>query len=420
MGVDLIYHDGTDWNTRNTANNIRLFGSLNNQGTTNSGMGTVSLGDEVFRIKSGNAAKGTARVDLVKEDAWDLVPEYSLTRKMVYATGKPAITEDVKFRMMWDELGMYFWTEVKDSTPFVTVNGSPERNSLYLTDALSYYLDLENTHTIADQGFAGHVVGQWFISGSKDFSGNLGGGSYIQPSTTLKAKTTADGYIFESFIKWSAGFVPTIDKVIGVDLCYTDNTDGSGRTGEIYWSCDDGLAFQKVNKFGDVKLVDLGIDTDMTIKPIEATPGLAKPTSSDTSKDEFGSYMTKISWTKVLAASYYNINIFEVTGSGDEKTYTFVRTQENIDTLNDEIFSLDDGKTYAFQVIGLNSDDAVAGVFDLIEVNMTSGVNATPTNAPDDNGSPTSGDSNAIIYLLMIFIAISSIIISRKKRLLCR
>ncbi|MHB1452690.1 MAG: sugar-binding protein [Saccharofermentanales bacterium] len=417
MGVDLIFHDGDNWNTRNSANNVRWFGTENNQGSTTAGMGAVTLGGEVFRLKEGVAGKGTVKVDLVKDAAWDLVPEYSLTRKMVYAADKPAITEDVKFRMMWDDLGMYFWVEAKDATPFVTVNGNPELNSLYMTDAVSFYLDLENTHTDAIQGFSGHTVGQWFLSGSKNYSGLLGGGTYQQPSTTLKAKATADGYIFETFIKWSANFVPSVDDVIGVDVCYTDNTDGSGRTGEIYWSCDDGLSFNNVNKYGDVTLADLGIVTDISIKPEEPTDGLDDATATDTAKDEFGSFLTKINWSEVEGAAYYNINIFEVA-DGTPAVYTFLRTQEFIEQLSDTIYSLDEGKTYAFQVTAFNSDDAQIGAFNLLDVEMLADEAVVTEGAENsEDNSPETSDNNQFIYFMMAAAAFAALIFAKKRQM---
>lgn len=419
LKLDVIYHDGEDWNQRNNANNLRLFSNTNDQGTTTASCAVVTLVKEPFAASAGVAVKGTPSVDRKKEAAWDEVPAYKLTRKIVGAFGFEEITAEVEFRMMWDELGLYVYAEVTDPTPNVTAGDLDIANNPYQADCLDIYInqDISGIDPNVKTGFANHPAGFFQITGAGNYTGALGGNGMTGTPTKLMSKMTDTGYVFECFVKWTEPDKMVEGAKIGVDIGYNDNMKGTGRTGMAFWSCDDGMAFQEIQKFGVVTLEDHGLIIDNTVRPEEATEGTQVPTASDVKSDS-----VTLSWKEFADAASYNINVFEVGEAGGEKTYTFVNTEGPIyDEVSETLYGLNAEKQYAFQVIACDVQEAEIAYYPLVEIKTPAGSanggNNGNTGSEDDGPKvPETGVEAYAMMAAVLLLLSAGCVISLKKR----
>ncbi len=178
------------------------------------------------------AAKGTAKIDGVKDDIYCTDP---MTINIDEATD--SATTDLatgKCWSAWDDNNYYVFIEVKDSTPTDPSTCSSDCNS----DSIEFYINFYVYEWATTEINAGqYTVGPNFTA----MNGYGYHKSATADNTVWAATTTADGYTLEIAIPWGDEYSPKADAKITVACGINDDTDKDGSTREGHTFSGTGL-----------------------------------------------------------------------------------------------------------------------------------------------------------------------------------
>lgn len=178
---------------------------------------------------------GTAAVDGVKESSWDEAVTIPLTIRLGAGASAQA-------SLMWDQEYLYVFAEVKDNVLDAASSQAHEQ------DSLEIFID-ENNHKSAayeedDKQYRINYQAEQSYNGKKCLAEN------IQSVT----KTTDDGYVIETAIKWT-DIKPANNMEIGIELQINDAAGGK-RIGTLSWYDESGQGWSSPGVFGTAILKD--------------------------------------------------------------------------------------------------------------------------------------------------------------------
>ncbi|MDD4774134.1 MAG: sugar-binding protein [Eubacteriales bacterium] len=174
---------------------------------------SVSAADVNF-----NAAKGTAVIDCVKDDAYLAADEITI------AYGATADTASGKAWALWDDKALYFYAEIADKT----LSGEKHADdTVWQRDSCEFYVDFTNAHE--DSDITTINAGQ-YTTGLPYSNGEFWGGygqhwTTYSSQSTYKTKVVDGGWVVETMIVYGDEFKPSSGAVIGFTMAINDDTD---------------------------------------------------------------------------------------------------------------------------------------------------------------------------------------------------
>jgi Domain of unknown function (DUF1083). len=172
------------------------------------------------------AAKGTATIDCVKDDAYlaaDATPvEFGATDD----------TASGKVWAIWDDTALYFYAEISDKTLSTAAHAD---DTVWQRDSVEFYLDFTNAQE--DTDITTIDAGQ-FTCGLAYPNGEVWGGmgghwDSFHDQCSYKTKAVDGGWVCEAKIVFG-DYKPATNNVIGYTVAINDDTDDTdGRENQI-------------------------------------------------------------------------------------------------------------------------------------------------------------------------------------------
>lgn len=188
--------------------------------------------------KTAVAKYGKPKIDVEMDEIWKNTEEY-ITDSYVQGTkGKVAYA---KFRVLWDEDGIYVWAEVYDSVL------NKDNSNPWEQDSIEIFIDEDNVKkTSYDSNDAQYRV-------NFDNRQSYGSGASRDYFVTATKKTSF-GYVVEAQVKMKSRKLKEGD-VIGFDIQVNDADSWGSRVGIIAWNEVENINWQNPSSFGNLKLV---------------------------------------------------------------------------------------------------------------------------------------------------------------------
>lgn len=188
--------------------------------------------------KLATAKYGQPKIDGEMDEIWKSTEEY-LTDSYVQGTkGRVAYS---KFRVLWDEDGIYIWAEVYDSLL------NKDNTNPWEQDSIEFFIDEDNAKkTSYDANDAQYRV-------SFDNRQSFGTGASKEYFVTA-TKRTDFGYIVEAQVKMKTRKLKEGD-IIGFDVQVNDADRFGSRVGIIAWNEVENINWINPSSFGNLKLV---------------------------------------------------------------------------------------------------------------------------------------------------------------------
>ncbi len=181
-------------------------------------------------------------------------------------------------KVAWDDENLYVMMEVEDPNLDATASAGNE----YQHDSMEFFIDeLNEKGGGYDDNDKQYRVN---YENLQTFNGKECKAEYITSAT----QKTADGYVIEAAIKWTA-LDPKVNDQIGIDLQINDAKGGS-RLGTMNWFDSTGNGYQNPGVFGTGILVeavaDADADADKLAAAKDAADAIGTVTYSEDSKNK--------------------------------------------------------------------------------------------------------------------------------------
>ena len=165
----------------------------------------VSAAEQNFG-RSYTIPKGTPQVDGEVDSVWSNAEWTEVDKAIVGNTGSDST---MKIMLLWDESSLYFLAEVYDSD----LNKENDLIEIYY-DLLKdggpfYYDDTQTPFLVAD----GRVKNYGLAELNPQID-----------AVCVSVPAGKDTYIMEGAMRWQAGLVPSVGRVIGMEFMYSDAT----------------------------------------------------------------------------------------------------------------------------------------------------------------------------------------------------
>ena len=197
------------------------------------------------------ATAGTAVVDGVIEEAWDVAETYT-ANALKDGTDEGITTE---WKAMWDAKNLYLLIEVSGDKDHYT--GSSQSWG----DGVEVYYDIQNSDADNYETDDGIIQLGWNVADLTNtaYMGTEAGVAAAPGKYKIACTEKADGYIYEisfNLVDFCKSFTMSEGAVIGLEIqVNSKNAEGDGRTSAYGWADTDNTAWQYPYIMGDVELV---------------------------------------------------------------------------------------------------------------------------------------------------------------------
>lgn len=223
-----------------------------------------------------NAAKGTAVIDCVKDDA------YLAADEVVVAFGATADTASGKVWAVWDDKALYFYAEIADKT----LSSAPHAdNTVWQRDSCEFYVDFTNAQEDTDIttiNAAQYTTGFPYSNG--EVWGGMGGHwAAYNTQCTYKTKAIDGGWAVEAMIIYGAEFKAAAGTVIGFTVAINDDADDAdGREYQMMISDGQSNSWSTTGAFYD----RLTLSEAVYVPPVVETEAPATEAPADAAPAE--------------------------------------------------------------------------------------------------------------------------------------
>ena len=202
-------------------------------------------------VPDATATYGTAVVDGVIEEAWDVAKTY--TASALKDGTDEGITSE--WKAMWDEKNLYLLVEVSGDKDHFT--GSSQSWG----DGVEAYFDVWNSDAEDYETDDGIIQLGWNKADLTNtaYMGTEAGVAAAPGKYAIACTEKADGYIYEisfNLVDFAKGYEMKEGNVMGLEIqVNSKNAEGDGRTSAYGWADTDNTAWQYPYIMGDLEFV---------------------------------------------------------------------------------------------------------------------------------------------------------------------
>ena len=193
------------------------------------------------------------------EDVWETVPVTPILFKLNPDGPEPGGTNfQSQFRIMWDEVSLFFLVEITDDIEMVDSGAEP-----WSDDCVELFIDLNNSK---NSSYLPSETDEYQIAFSKNVTNTYVVNHHDQMEGMDWAwANTQGGYVFEIEIPWLTTFEwmdkfgtaqPYFGQKIGMDVHTNDDDDGEEREQALAWFDEENNAWRNPSVFGDMKMME--------------------------------------------------------------------------------------------------------------------------------------------------------------------
>ena len=369
------------------------------------------------------AIYGTPEMD-GKLNEWTDVP----ANEFKNATDNKDITGS--FKLMWDEEAIYVAVQVTDEEEdsslikvLFNMDGVPVGEERVM---LGESAPLAAVYSVNWEGYGfGYVpnnAGFSYSEGAKGYGDTHAGNDILDSAMNIFAAYPTTYELKYTFNEEAKAKLVENAK-IGFDIMYLDSF-GNTNTSDLHWTSTEGK-----ETFG-LDLRDAGEVTlapAPAVEPLEPTEGAPKAVTPG--KEDIASTTVNLKWTTADGAAGYDVLVFKVSGSGDNREYTFLK-KETVAGSTLTLTNLDPGTEYAFQLLAADENGERVAVYEMIYATTLlsdgeqsdGGFSSEPDDSTesDNSGSgdsPDTGHTSALFVVLgMLSISTAALYLLRRKR----